>query len=148
MVESDSDSDEDDKARKEAQKKSFFDQSIKLPTEGANTTFEQLSLSRPLLKVLCHLFGSAHITLFQAVTGMGYTRPSPIQAQTIPIALLGRDICACAETGLRDLRVLPRAHVFPGSGKTAAFILPILERLLFRPKRIPQACPDSILLDV
>ena len=54
MIESESEDDEADKARKESQKRSFFDQSVKLPTENNNTTFEQLSLSRPLLKVcLC-----------------------------------------------------------------------------------------------
>ncbi|CAF5043897.1 unnamed protein product, partial [Rotaria sp. Silwood1] len=42
----------------------------------------------------------------------------PIQAATVPIALLGRDVCACAVTG---------------SGKTIAFALPILERLLYKP---------------
>lgn len=45
--------------------------------------------------------------------------PTPIQAATIPVALLGRDICGCAATG---------------TGKTAAYMLPILERLLFKPK--------------
>lgn len=54
---------------------------------------------------------------------MGYAEPTSIQARTIPLALMGRDLCACAATG---------------SGKTAAFMLPVLERLLFRPKRIPQ----------
>ncbi|KAJ6773530.1 hypothetical protein OIU79_017073 [Salix purpurea] len=47
--------------------------------------------------------------------------PTPIQAACIPLALTGRDICGSAITG---------------SGKTAAFALPTLERLLFRPKRI------------
>jgi ATP-dependent RNA helicase DDX27 len=42
-----------------------------------------------------------------------------IQAATIPTALAGRDICGCAATG---------------TGKTAAYMLPVLERLLFRPR--------------
>ena len=41
-----------------------------------------------------------------------------MQAATIPVALLGRDICGCAATG---------------TGKTAAYMLPVLERLLYRP---------------
>ncbi|KYR01469.1 putative cell surface glycoprotein [Tieghemostelium lacteum] len=65
-------------------------------------TFEELHLSRPLLK---------------AVQKLGYTEPTPIQAKTIPLALNGKDILASAQTG---------------SGKTAAFLLPILERLLYR----------------
>lgn len=49
------------------------------------------------------------------------TAPNPPQAAVIPLALLGRDICGSAVTG---------------SGKTAAFALPILERLLHRPRRV------------
>jgi ATP-dependent RNA helicase RhlE len=49
------------------------------------------------------------------VARLGYTIPTPIQAQAIPIALQGRDLMAGAETG---------------TGKTAAFALPMIERLL------------------
>jgi len=53
-------------------------------------------------------------TLLEAVRDMGYTRPTPIQAEAIPVVLAGRDLIACASTG---------------TGKTAAFLLPILQRL-------------------
>ncbi|CAI4034933.1 hypothetical protein SMKI_12G0700 [Saccharomyces mikatae IFO 1815] len=68
--------------------------------------FNSLSLSRPVLKGLASL---------------GYAKPSPIQSATIPIALLGKDIIAGAVTG---------------SGKTAAFMIPIIERLLYKPAKI------------
>lgn len=61
--------------------------------------FSELKLTRPLLK---------------AVEEQGYTQPSPIQAQAIPPVLEGRDLLGCAQTG---------------TGKTAAFALPILQRL-------------------
>ncbi|HMF87045.1 MAG TPA: DEAD/DEAH box helicase [Gemmatimonadaceae bacterium] len=50
---------------------------------------------------------------------MGFQRPTPIQAEAIPAALEGRDILACAMTG---------------SGKTAAFVLPILHHLIAKPR--------------
>lgn len=69
-----------------------------------SVAFSQLNLSRPLLR---------------AVEAAGYINPTPVQAKVIPIAMSGRDVCASAVTG---------------SGKTAAFVLPFLERLLFRPR--------------
>jgi ATP-dependent RNA helicase RhlE len=58
-------------------------------------------------------------TLRQGVRDMGYFEPTEIQRGTIPQAVEGRDLIGTAQTG---------------SGKTAAFLLPILERLLSRPR--------------
>jgi ATP-dependent RNA helicase RhlE len=69
------------------------------------TTFSSLGLIEPLLK---------------AVAAVGYTRPTPIQVQAIPELLAGRDVLGCAQTG---------------TGKTAAFALPILDRLTRLPRR-------------
>ncbi|XP_034677202.1 DEAD-box ATP-dependent RNA helicase 28 [Vitis riparia] len=96
--------DADEAASVGGDRKSFF-----APADGASfhaNSFLELNLSRPLLR---------------ACEALGYTKPTPIQAACIPIALTGRDICGSAITG---------------SGKTAAFSLPTLERLLFRPKRV------------
>ncbi len=57
--------------------------------------------------------------LLRAVEALGYSTPTPIQAESIPPAMAGRDVLAAAMTG---------------SGKTAAFLLPILHRLLQAPK--------------
>src|SRR5919201_1756532 len=58
--------------------------------------------------------------LLRAVHDAGYEQPTPIQAQAIPLALKGRDLIGLAQTG---------------TGKTAAFTLPILHRLLGGPRR-------------
>jgi ATP-dependent RNA helicase RhlE len=55
-----------------------------------------------------------HPDLLRALHGLGFTEPTPIQTKAIPPACEGRDVLACAMTG---------------SGKTAAFMLPILQRL-------------------
>jgi len=57
--------------------------------------------------------------LLQAVADIGFEQPTPIQLQAIPVLLEGKDLVASAATG---------------SGKTAAFVLPILQRLLDRPR--------------
>jgi ATP-dependent RNA helicase RhlE len=53
--------------------------------------------------------------ILRAVRELGFAKPTPVQADAIPPALSGRDVLACAMTG---------------SGKTAAFLLPIMQRLL------------------
>src|SRR5690625_210329 len=56
-----------------------------------------------------------HPNILQAVTETGYTTPTPIQAQALPVVMDGRDVMGAAQTG---------------TGKTAAFTLPILHRLM------------------
>ena len=62
-------------------------------------TFEELQLAAPILK---------------ALSRCGHTKPTPVQAEAIPAAMLGRDLIVSAQTG---------------TGKTAAFMLPALQRL-------------------
>ncbi len=68
-------------------------------------TFQAMSLIPPLLS---------------AIAAQGYEEPTPIQAQTIPLVLKGRDVLGCAQTG---------------TGKTAAFALPMLQLLNRRPPK-------------
>lgn len=68
-------------------------------------TFADLGLSAPMLASL---------------RAAGYERPTPIQAQAVPLALKGRDLMGLAQTG---------------TGKTAAFTIPIIERLIGGPTR-------------
>jgi ATP-dependent RNA helicase RhlE len=65
-----------------------------------------------------------HPSLLKGLKELGFTRPTPIQAEAIPPALAGRDVLACASTG---------------SGKTAAFLLPIVHRLMERPRGLTRA---------
>ncbi len=65
-----------------------------------------------------------HRDLLRGVKELGFARPTPIQIDAIPAAMEGRDVLACAMTG---------------SGKTAAFLLPILHQLLERPRGTTRA---------
>jgi len=127
----DDDDDDDDedatrRAKKNTKKKtSKSSKSEKKYTERAvakdGTTFSaqcfsDLHLSRPLCR---------------ACEKLGYATPTPIQAAIIPIALTGRDVCGRAQTG---------------SGKTAAFALPLLERMLHRPKNAVSAIHVVIMV--
>ncbi|HET7040859.1 MAG TPA: DEAD/DEAH box helicase, partial [Gemmatimonadales bacterium] len=60
----------------------------------------------------------------KGIKELGFVRPTPIQADAIPPALAGQDVLACAMTG---------------SGKTAAFLLPIVHRLIDKPRRTTRA---------
>jgi ATP-dependent RNA helicase RhlE len=61
-----------------------------------------------------------HKELLRAIEELGFERPTPVQIEAIPPGLAGHDVLACAMTG---------------SGKTAAFVLPILQRLLDEPRK-------------
>jgi len=65
-----------------------------------------------------------HPTLLRAIKELGFTRPTPIQEQAMPPALQGKDVLACAMTG---------------SGKTAAFLLPIVQHLMAKPRGVTRA---------
>ncbi|MBV6522232.1 MAG: ATP-dependent RNA helicase RhlE [Gemmatimonadaceae bacterium] len=75
------------------------------PSSQSLPNFEQLGLSEPVRR---------------AVADAGYTVPTPIQLAAIPLTLHGRDVIGLAQTG---------------TGKTAAFTLPLIDRLLGGPKR-------------
>jgi ATP-dependent RNA helicase DDX27 len=98
----------------------FTERAVVRGGNGKDTTFSassfsELNLSRPLVK---------------ACTALGYDAPTPIQAAVVPLALTGRDVCGRAVTG---------------SGKTAAFMLPLLERMLHR-GRNPVAATHVLVL--
>src|SRR5688572_15673624 len=76
-----------------------------IAAEPTTTTFDALGLAPELLS---------------AIADAGYTAPTPIQAEAIPVVLRGRDVMGLAQTG---------------TGKTAAFTLPIIQRLLGGPRR-------------
>jgi ATP-dependent RNA helicase RhlE len=71
-----------------------------------------------------------HPDLLRGVRDLGFQRPTPIQADAIPPALEGRDLLACAQTG---------------SGKTAAFLLPILNLLMHKSRARPGTTRALIL---
>lgn len=102
-------SDEDDEEKDEDSAEAiadFYETAEAEDKDQSHVTFQSLDLARPVLKGLASL---------------GYSKPSPIQSSSIPIALLGKDIVAGAVTG---------------SGKTAAYMIPIIERLLYKPTKI------------
>ena len=80
------------------------------------TTFSDFSLASPILK---------------ALDAAGYATPTPIQAQAIPSVLAGRDLCGIAQTG---------------TGKTAAFALPILTNLAQSRNRAASPAPPRVLV--
>ena len=82
----------------------------------ALTDFTSLGLAEPLLR---------------ALRQEGYTQPTPIQAQSIPALLEGRDLLGIAQTG---------------TGKTAAFALPILDRLIKNPRKTEPRMVRALIL--
>lgn len=105
---SDGEASEEETEVEKAKKAAFFaaesDSKQDKASSSSDSTFQSLSLTRSIMR---------------ALSTLNFHKPTPIQAKSIPIALAGKDIVAGAVTG---------------SGKTAAFLIPILERLAHRPK--------------
>ncbi len=77
------------------------------------------------------VFSKLHPLLQHAVADQEYMTPTPIQEKSIPYLLEGRDLMGCAQTG---------------TGKTAAFLLPILHRLTVNPKEMVRNKPRVLIL--
>jgi ATP-dependent RNA helicase RhlE len=90
--------------------------SAPLATTSPTSSFDSLGLIDPVRR---------------AVLGAGYETPTPIQTQAIPHLLKGRDVLGCAQTG---------------TGKTAAFALPLLDRLARTPRTAGQPGPRALIL--
>src|SRR5215831_14266075 len=78
---------------------SFRSRTVGRESKGSSMSFSELKLIEPLCR---------------ALETERYERPTPIQEKAVPVVLEGRDLLGCAQTG---------------TGKTAAFVLPILQRL-------------------
>ncbi|PVG04769.1 DEAD-domain-containing protein [Serendipita vermifera] len=115
-AENPSSDDEKQETAQEKERKAAFFATESYSTENAASSFLTMNLSRPIIK---------------ALTSLSFHTPTPIQAATIPAALLGKDIVGNAVTG---------------SGKTAAFMIPILERLLYREKGKNAAATRCLVL--
>ncbi|TKY84733.1 hypothetical protein EX895_005813 [Sporisorium graminicola] len=118
-----SDDDSDSETEQEKAKKAAFfadepatTSSSKKASADAEASFGAFSLSRPVLR---------------ALSSLSFHKPTPIQSRTIPIALAGKDIVAGAVTG---------------SGKTAAFMIPTIERLTWRAKGRAQEAKSRVLI--
>ncbi|CCX33618.1 P-loop containing nucleoside triphosphate hydrolase protein [Pyronema domesticum] len=106
LANSDAESDEDN-AEEKAKKAAFFAPEDELVfNPDPSASFQNMNLSRPIMR---------------GIANVGFSTPTLIQQKAIPVALLGKDVVGGAQTG---------------SGKTAAFVIPILERLLYRPKKV------------
>lgn len=94
----------------------FFNAMHAAPRKIFVTTFKELGLAKPIMAALAH---------------EGHTSPTPIQAEAIPSLLGGHDLLGIAQTG---------------SGKTAAFTLPLLHRLIEAPGKTQPLSPRALIL--
>jgi ATP-dependent RNA helicase RhlE len=87
--------------------------------------------SKPQPRFTEGVFGAVLPEIQRAVAAEGYVTPTPVQAECIPHLLKGRDLMGCAQTG---------------TGKTAAFVLPLLQRLSGRKHRPRPGTPRALIL--
>ena len=126
----DDDDDDDEDATRRAKKNTKKKTSKSSKSEKKYT---ERAVAKDGTTFSAQCFSDLHLSrsLCRACEKLGYATPTPIQAAIIPIALTGRDVCGRAQTG---------------SGKTAAFALPLLERMLHRPKNAVSAIHVVIMV--
>ena len=84
-----------------------------------------------------------HPAMLENTQLAGYIRPTPIQAYTLPTILQGKDMIACAQTGKISLKLNGLTRWLDiGSGKTAAFLIPILSKLMGKAKKLCAPRPN------
>ncbi|MBC8207755.1 MAG: DEAD/DEAH box helicase [Desulfobulbaceae bacterium] len=98
-------------------------QALQTPTESSINKLSSVTLQGA--------FTDLRPELQRAVTAAGYTSPTPIQVQSMPYLLDGRDLIGTAQTG---------------TGKTAAFVLPLLQRLAVNTQPYQKGTPRALIL--
>ena len=98
-------------------------------SQVSSSSAAPLSPSTPVVGAFSTL--GLHPSIERAIGEVGYATPTPIQSRAIPHLLAGRDVLGCAQTG---------------TGKTAAFALPILDRLARRPRPPGTLGPRALVL--
>ena len=135
----DDDDDDDEDATGRAKMKSVKEKTKKTSSSKSSKSsksekkYTERAVAKDGTTFSAQCFSDLHLSrpLCRACEKLGYATPTPIQAAIIPIALTGRDVCGRAQTG---------------SGKTAAFALPLLERMLHRPKNAVSAIHVVIMV--
>ncbi|MFT7809050.1 putative ATP-dependent RNA helicase DDX59 [Arapaima gigas] len=106
---------------------SLTDEQVQRVKQELGIVIEGQRVARPIVEFeQCHFPAQFNTNLKKA----GYEVPTPIQMQMVPVGLSGRDVIASADTG---------------SGKTAAFLFPVVMRMLERPVGVPQG-PLGLIL--
>jgi ATP-dependent RNA helicase DDX3X len=83
-----------------------------------------------------------HPVMVENIDLCGYRDPTPVQAYTIPAAVQNRDIISVAQTGVPNFSFRPTLLTLSGSGKTAAYLIPTISKLMGKVKKLAARRPN------